>query len=278
MGTSGSMKKLSMRRVRVIEVPVPDRTVQERWTPVRNTLRAALANVHSLLEAKRAFKRALLQELLTGRRRFPGFDSEVQRARLGDVLTLNPAALPGSTDPAYSFRYIDLSSIQQGRHVAPPRPMHFGEAPSRARRLVREHDVLFATVRPNLQGHAIVEETSPDLVCSTGFMVLRAANPDDARYVFELLFSEDVQRQASARIVGSSFPALSVDDVASMELPWPCAAERKLVGRTLALLSKEIAALERLREAQEKQKRALMHRLLSGDLTLPAPAPELAHA
>lgn len=275
MGTSGSMKKLSMARVRRLEVPAVPRTLQNSWDRLRVSLTRIEEGCDTLLAAKGELKRGLMQELLTGRRRFPEFSNDPWPIRsLHEVVEINPETLRESTAASYQFRYIDLSSVERGRMTSPPRSVRFGDAPSRARRIVRENDVLFATVRPYLQGFMIIEGGDVDLVCSTGFAALRAQTEQDARYVLEFLFSDQLQRQVKAHLVGSSFPALNSKSVESLDIPWPSTGERAAIGRVLRAVSREIALLEDLRDQLELQKRALMQKLLSGEVEIPAGEPE----
>jgi type I restriction enzyme, S subunit len=268
-----SIAHLGVTRFANLLVRVPSLGEQMQVSHLLREFNAVLAKLSELIAAKRVLKRGLIQALLTERRRLPELaDTPWDVRRLGDVVTVNPESLSAATDPSYHFRYIDLTSIQRGRALTPPRHVRFGEAPSRARRVVRQYDVLFATVRPNLQGFALVDDGSPDLVCSTGFAVLRAQSQADAQYVFECLFSDEFQRQVEARIVGSSFPALNADDVNGIQVPWPTERERAAFGHVLGMASREIGLLEDLRQRYEGQKSGLMRLLLSGELSFGAPA------
>ena len=70
--------------------------------------------------------------------------------------------------------YVDLSSIdQENKTIDPNQPIIAREAPSRARQLIKKGDILVSTVRPNLNGVAIVNESLDGATASTGFCVLR---------------------------------------------------------------------------------------------------------
>ncbi len=76
--------------------------------------------------------------------------------RLGDVLekteTVNPQQSPNT-----EFDYIDVSSVSnETLNIQETQRLKGKDAPSRARRLVRANDVLFATIRPTLRRIAIV--------------------------------------------------------------------------------------------------------------------------
>lgn len=87
---------------------------------------------------------------------------------------------------AGSFDYIDLSSVDKDtKSIASIERYECSNAPSRARQLVETDDVLVATVRPNLNGVALINATHHGMTASTGYCVLR---PDedklDSRFLF----------------------------------------------------------------------------------------------
>jgi type I restriction enzyme, S subunit len=81
-----------------------------------------------------------------------------KQVEIGSVASINQRSVPSNTNPAFRFRYLELSAVNQGRIVYPEDPLLFKTAPSRARRLVQCGDVLMSMVRPNLQGFARFDE------------------------------------------------------------------------------------------------------------------------
>jgi type I restriction enzyme S subunit len=63
------------------------------------------------------------------------------------ICSLNQATLPDDTPDDLEIRYIDISAVDELGYCGDPQPMEFGKAPSRARRVVRDGDILVATVR-----------------------------------------------------------------------------------------------------------------------------------
>jgi hypothetical protein len=93
--------------------------------------------------------------------------------------------------PDQEFAYLDISSIDNRTYkVAEPKRYRGSNAPSRARQLVKAHDVLFSTVRTYLRNIAQVPESSDGQVASTGFAVLRAEQgvlPQYIRHYWKVL-------------------------------------------------------------------------------------------
>jgi restriction endonuclease S subunit len=214
-GTSGSMKKLSMAALRVMQIWQPPFPEQERIAEIITTWDRAMAQAEKLIEAKRKLKTGLMQQLLTGKRRFKEFvkSEETRRTKYGelpvdwdlvcirDIADVNKRSLPNSTAPDYEFFYVDLSAVKEGSVDFPSTRTRFGEAPSRARRIVVSGDVIMATVRPNLKGFALADFDTADTICSTGFALISPHCKSDSRFIYEtstLLWSHNKSMVSSS--------------------------------------------------------------------------------
>src|SRR5262249_48305084 len=133
---------------------------------------AIIESLEQLIAKKRQIKQGAMQELLTGKRRLPGFSGEWKEKRLGDVAATGPENLGSENQPDYSFNYIALEDVDRGT-LSSYSERVFRTAPSRARRKLRKNDVLVSTVRPNLLSHLFFSSDEDNWVCSTGFCVVR---------------------------------------------------------------------------------------------------------
>jgi type I restriction enzyme S subunit len=122
---------------------------------------------------------------------------------LGELVLLNPETLPDTTPAEFQFRYVDLSSISEGVVAYDSLAvLTFSSAPSRARRVLRNEDVLFGTVRPERRLHALIDRCNDiPLIASTGFCVVRA-RPDLSNPAF-LFHSIRSDRRSPSSPAGS---------------------------------------------------------------------------
>jgi type I restriction enzyme, S subunit len=154
-----------------------------------------------------------------------------QTKTLGEVLqkteTVNPLQSPQA-----EFDYIDVSSVSNATfQIEATQRLKGKDAPSRARKLVRANDVLFATIRPTLQRIAVVPEHLDKQVCSTGYFVLRPKPGIDHRYVFYFLFTEGFTGQMDSLQKGASYPAVTDGDVKAQLIPiLPLPEQQRIVG------------------------------------------------
>src|SRR4051812_2453037 len=116
---------------------------------------------------------------------------------IGDYLVRSEQRDP-TKRPNDRFRYVDVSSVDNSTFKIREFTELLGvDAPSRARKVIRHGDVIFATVRPTLRRIALVQEPLDNQVCSTGFCVLRAGPSLHAEFLYFWLLTDRVVRHVA---------------------------------------------------------------------------------
>lgn len=184
--------------------------------------------------------------------------------KLGEVVEINKLTLKDNTDPNYKFTYIDLSSINKGNVTLSNEELFFKNAPSRARRIIEEDNIIIATVRPNLQGFAYIDFPCKDYIVSTGFAVLSYKNNIYMKFLYNMFYSNILMGQINAIITGSNYPAINSNDIKNFSIPVPPLEEQKKIAEILSLWDKAIEQTKELIAYKEKQKKGLMQALLTG--------------
>jgi len=173
--------------------------------------------------------------------------------------TINPLLSPEA-----EFDYIDVSSISNATfQIEEIQRLKGKDAPSRARRLVKTNDILFATIRPTLKRLAIVPEHLHDQVCSTGYFVLRPKKELDYRFVFYYLFSDDFMVQMEKLQKGASYPAVTDGEVRAQTIAFPPLPEQQRIVGILDDAFDCIATAKANAEKNLKNARALFEGALS---------------
>lgn len=145
----------------------------------------------------------------------------VARIRLKYVASLNDDVLAETTDPERRLRYIDISNVDSTGAIHDGETLVFEKAPSRARRLVRDGDVIVSTVRTYLRAIAPIKDPDPDLVVSTGFAVVRPRHGLDPHYASYALQDSSFVDRVVAHSEGVSYPAINPSKLACLDVPLP---------------------------------------------------------
>ena len=181
--------------------------------------------------------------------------------RLKYLATVNDEALRESTDPSYELNYVDISSVDSIDGITSAETLVFEKAPSRARRIVREGDVIVSTVRTYLRAIAAIENLEPNLIVSTGFAVVRPRGLDSSFACYALRAPYFVERVV-AESVGVSYPAINAGDLAGFPVAYPAIEEQQAIGafldRETAKIDALVAKKERLVDLLQEKRAALV--------------------
>jgi len=165
------------------------------------------------------------------------------------LASLNDDVLTEATAPDFELSYVDIGSVSLGTGIERTEDFLFSNAPSRARRLVRDGDVIVSTVRTYLKAIAPIVHPPENLVVSTGFAVVRPNSLLDSGFAKYALQSEPFVHQVISRSTGVSYPSINASDLARIELAAPPKVEQSAIA---AFLDRETGKIDALIAEQEK--------------------------
>lgn len=121
------------------------------------------------------------------------------------------------------FTYIDLSSIdRENNSILETTLVNKNNAPSRARQLIKEKDILFGTTRPLLKRYYFVEEEYDGQLCSTGFCVLRADEEKILpKWIYYNIMTSKFLEFVNINEKGTSYPSISDSIIKEFKIPVP---------------------------------------------------------
>jgi len=119
------------------------------------------------------------------------------------------------------FYYLEIANVDLVTGNYELKKLPCASAPSRAKKIVDEKDILISTVRPNRNAVAFVIRKDKDpFVASTGFCKLKVM--DDRilpEYLF-VLFKTDLYRELLIRkTTATMYPAVSENDIMQLDIP-----------------------------------------------------------
>ncbi|MBA3687606.1 MAG: restriction endonuclease subunit S [Chloroflexi bacterium] len=263
---------IQRRRLEQLRVLVPDHTAdQRRIAYALSDAQGWIGALGDIIRKKVALREATAQQLLTGRRRLPGYAEPWESLPIQQLADVDPENLGSGTPPDFNFRYISLEDVDRGRLVGHSKQA-FTSAPSRARRRVRPNDVLVGTVRPNLKSHLLfTEDGGGPWICSTGFAVIRGRpGGADPRFIFYQMMGDDIARQIDALLSGSNYPAINSGDVRRLLVAVPPLDEQRAIAGVLAEMDADVFALRQRAGKALLIRKGMADQLLSGKTRLAA--------
>lgn len=251
-----------------------------------------ISRQQALLEKLSEKRTALITETVCGRVRLPTAlnDNETLSSNvplrnsgiewLGEVpehweikplkfaVSYNDETLPENTDLDEEILYVDISSVSLTDGIKNKELMIFENAPSRARRIVKDGDVLVSTVRTYLKAIAQVESAEPNLIASTGFAVLRSKCGLNSQYLGYYIQSEGIVGAIVANSVGVSYPAINASDLVRLPICIPSETEQTIIANYLDKKTEKINHLqnkiERVIERLKEYRSALITQVVTG--------------
>lgn len=260
------LNKAALEKLPMLVPPIPE---QRKIAKILSTWDKAISTTERLIDNSKQQKKALMQQLLTGKKRLlddsgKPFEGDYNRVNLSELATIDKSSLGKKTPEDFEFSYISLSDVETGKIAGNLEKHFFASSPSRARRKVSCGDILLATVRPNLKGFAKVKAEHDGMIASTGFSVLTPKKDVSGDYLYHYLFSCHITGQINALVVGSNYPAINSSDVSGLKVYIPCNDEQKKIAKVLNNADESLAQLEQQLADLKQEKKALMQQLLTG--------------
>lgn len=132
--------------------------------------------------------------------------------------------------------------------------------PGQAKKSIRRDDILFSEIRPANGRWAYVDHDAEDFVVSTKLMVIRA-RPDRVypKFLYQFLTSSRITKwlQHLAESRSGTFPQITFDQVATLELPLPPPAEQRAIAEVIGALDDKILLNGKINSTLEAMARAL---------------------
>lgn len=147
----------------------------------------------------------------------------------------------GQKTPDLQFTYIDVGSINKELGIiSEPEIVQAENAPSRARKIVKEGTVVYSTVRPYLLNIATVSEKfDPEPIASTAFAIIHPFKGIFSNYIYYYLRSSTFITYVEGCQTGIAYPAINDKQFFSGVIAIPPSNEQDLivnkVGELMAL-------------------------------------------
>ncbi len=274
IANGSTIKTIGMGFFKRMQIIAPPERLQKQLASRLLEWDEVIHGVEALYRRRRKLKRGLLQQLLTGQRRFPEFRKQpwVER-RVNEVLqeTFHPVTWNDDTE----YR---LASIRRSSKGLFDRGSLFGRQ-IKVKKLstIRANDFLISHIQAAYGAMGLVPKEFDGAKVSDMYTVLtpKTTGSIDMRFVNYL--SQRKEFRHNAYLSSNGFFAerlrLNFDPRDFMRrkllLP-PTIEEQSRIADVLETLDDEIATLIALHDALKEQQKGLMQKLLTGQIRVPA--------
>ena len=172
--------------------------------------------------------------------------SEWKEYKLGELIETNARSI-GKNYPNSKILYLDTGSITCNS-IDTYQEFEIDKAPSRAKRLVNQDDIIYSSVRPNQLHYGYITNPPDNLVVSTGFVTI-TCNPKQLNakflyyYLTQLHITEFLHSVAEAST--SAYPSLKPTDIKALDIEIPSLDEQRRIASILTSLDDKIDLLRR---------------------------------
>ncbi len=255
--------------LRNIPVQLPPLREQRNIAEALNDTDALLGALEQLIAKKRDLKQAVMQQLLTGQIRLPGFQGEWEVKRLGEVAAFHKGkGLPKSAISAAGvtpcIHYGELFTLY-GEIILDVNSCT--DAIGSYFRSVK-NDVLMPTsdVTPRGLAKASCVEIN-EVILGGDILVIRS----DIKLIFGPFLSYLIryeEEQVLKLVTGSTVFHLYAADMRKFTFSMPSLNEQIAIAKVLSDMSDDLSALEQRRSKTHDLKQAMMQELLTGRIRL----------
>ena len=257
----------SLRKVRVL---VPPEHEQKLIAEALQDIDSLPTNIQESLYKKRQIKQAAMQELLTGKRRLPGFEGEWEVKTLKDIVKMpvtdGPHMTPRFLETGVPFlsvnnlvdnrvNFSDLRFISEEDHRTFSRKCK-----------PQKGDILLGKAAS--VGKVAIVDNDTEFNIWSPIALIRVTENNSPQYVYYALQGQDLVDQISLLTNASSQGNIGMGDIEKLAFRLPGKEEQTAIASTLADLDAELSALEASKDKAQQLKQGMMQQLLTGEIRL----------
>ena len=151
------------------------------------------------------------------------------------------------------FPYIEISNVHLKENEYDISDIYVSNAPSRAKMIVRNGDIIVSTTRPHRGAVATIQCAENEIqIASTGFCVLRNMKRKDVlkEYLQWMLLDDYVLLQMLQRSSGGNYPAIVSDELKKIAIPIPAIEDQIKICEEAKFRKEKASALKQ--EAEQE--------------------------
>ncbi len=245
---------------------MPPLAEQKKIAEILSAQDKLIALKEKLIEEKKRQKKYLMQQLLTGKKRLPGFSGEWKKMKIGDICLLNPS-LGAQIDENESIVFLGMSDVSEEGNIIIQNIKMYKDVKSGFTSFMRG-DILIAKITPcfeNGKGAKTEKLLTNYGFGSTEFHVLRCKPLIHNLFMFYHTVTDKFRLKLENEMTGSAGQKrVQISSIAQYYIDVPPIEEQAAIVNLLSTIDNEIELLTSSLDQEKQKKKALMQLLLSG--------------
>ena len=245
-------------------IPIPPLAEQEKIAEILSLWDKAIEQIKELIAYKEKQKKGLMQNLLTGKKRLPGFNDEWKTVTLGEVTEMNSGGTPTTSKTEYyngNINWVsitDITSHYKHLYNTKTKITELGLQNSSAK-IFPVNTILYAMYASI--GECIIAKE--EMTTSQAILGIRCSNNIYYEYLFYLLYNYKDKSKTLAQ--QGTQANLNKEIVENFIFKIPTSLdEQKAIADILCKADEEIELLKKQLDLYTEQKKGLMQNLLTG--------------
>lgn len=283
-GQGTSQKHVYRRDFDILPIPFPAPREQEAIAEALSDADAFIESLEQLLAKKRQLKQGAMQQLLTGKKRLPGFSGEWAMYSLGGIADPNQrwsftggpfgSNLKSSDYTDVGVRIIQLQNIGDGKFKD---DYEVYTSRQKADELlscnIYPGEIILSKMGDPVARACIVPLFQDRYVmCSDGIRLAVDKKCFNAYFVYTQINAPAFRGNAANAGTGSTRKRIGLTELKGLELCCPSLPEQTAIAAILSDMDDEIAALEAKLAKSRQLKQGMMQKLLTGRIRLVRPS------
>ena len=246
-----------------LKILLPPLDEQKKIAEILSTCDEAINLTINLIESKKQFKKALMQNLLTAKIRFPQFKDEWEETKLGEICDISTGTSKSRFIGDGKFYIVDMGSITQDGLLNLTKTTNLSQDFLDFGDLVMPKDDIGGG---KIIGKVAVIDKDNTYVLSDH--IFRIKTTENSNFLAYLINSDLINKKIRREVSGTAQLGLSKRTIENLKIKLPNLKEQQKIAEVLTACDDEINLLNLKLENLKKQKQGLMQKLLSGKVRI----------
>ncbi|MBL1261273.1 MAG: restriction endonuclease subunit S [Thiotrichaceae bacterium] len=268
---SGVQPSLNLSDIAKFKVPVPPLPEQQKIAKILSTWDKAISTTEALIDNSKQQKKSLMQQLLTGKKRFTGFEGKWEDRHLHEVARIISSPVDKKTiEGELPVELCNYTDVYYNTTIT--NKLNFMKATAKQSEVdkftLQVGDVIItkdSETPGDIAIPALVSENLNGVVCGYHLAIVRPEKEKvNGSFLNYLFYMQKTRYYFFTLATGATRFGLSIGAINNAHFTFPPIDEQQKISSVLTCADKEIGTLEKQLADLKQEKKSLMQQLLTG--------------